>query len=58
MLVELNPNEWRFVLLTLRTRQDDCRKITQNDYPVVLQEDYRELDARLEQVKMKIAEQI
>ena len=55
--IKLTKDEARFVLLLMRGRQDECRKVTA-EYPPKTFAMYQELEARIEQVKMKVASQL
>ena len=55
--INLTEDEARFVLLLMRGRQDECRKVTA-EYPPKTFALYQELDVRIEQVKMKVASQL
>lgn len=55
--VSLEPQEWQSLLITLRARQDDIKKVTP-DYPRSYYDNCKALDVRLEQLKMKIVGQL
>ena len=52
--LDLTENELRFVLLIMRTRQDECRKVT-GEYPIKYRQIYSDLDVRIEQLKTRMA---
>lgn len=55
--LNLTDNEVRFLLTVLRTRQDECRKVTP-EYPKNIYEVYHQLDIDIERLKVKVAGQI
>jgi hypothetical protein len=55
-VITLSVEDARQILLAIRSRQDDCKRVTSVDAPN--SEVYRTLDLILEKVKMKIARQM
>lgn len=53
--VTLSREEWQSIVYTLRTRQDDCRRVKEGEPNYAM---FNEIDLRLEGLKMKVVKQI